>query len=185
MKRKKKQVKYLYFDYKNKQDGIYKPQWLTKTVEAGYSKRYMNTILLLLKLSKPSMILIHFLVEQMDERNYVANHGFIKDKFNELLSSLDQKPYADNTINKCFSELTKNNILLKPLKKPRGVYQVNPEYFFNGTEEERVKCIRAYLEDRNRYQVDKHRREEYLKEAKTTNLQDPDQESSSIEHSSS
>lgn len=172
MERKKRKINYLIKEFKKDKEGIVEIVWASKIVEGSYSKRYANTISLIVKLSPSSNVLLNFILEEMDERNYIGNTKVLKERLNKLLQDSGLKTYTSNTINKSFSELHEFKILLRPLKKSRGLYQVNPEYFFNGTEKEREKAIRTYLEDRNRKMVNTYRRNEYLKESKLNNHSD-------------
>jgi hypothetical protein len=132
-------------------------------IEIVFTKRYNNSILLLMKLSKAERILLDFISEEMDERNYIINSTLLRDKFNFLLKKIGQETYADNTIQKCFKKLTQVEFLRKV--KGRGTYQVNPLFFFKGTEEQRQKVIREQLEEINRIAINKHRQELIIQKA--------------------
>jgi len=71
------------------------------------------------------------------EGNLIYNNVYFKDKLRE--SGLT---YSDNTINIYIGRLCKKNLLIK---KGRGVYMLNPEYFFKGTLNDRSK-LRMTLE---------------------------------------
>lgn len=81
----------------------------------------------------------------MDDENYVHNNNYVRAKFNELLKKVGQKEYTESTIHKCFSKLNKS-ALIDTVDGVRGLYQVNPLFFFNGSEEQREILIRRNLE---------------------------------------
>jgi len=96
-------------------------------------------------------------VEEMDDKNYITNSVQTRDKFNKLLGKIGQETYADNTIQKAFKGIVETTIMRKT--RGRGTYQVNPLYYFKGTEEERQKTIREQLEEWNKIPINKHRKD--------------------------
>ena len=109
-----------------------------------------------MQLSKSERILLDFLVEEMDDHNHVSNTYQIRNKINGMLKKMGCEQYADNTFQKGFKKLTETTLLIK--KKGRGLYQVNPLYFFIGSEEQRQKEIRKNLEEINKDPINKERR---------------------------
>ena len=109
-----------------------------------------------MQLSKSERILLDVLVEFMDETNHITNDALIRGKINNLLNKMGIKPYADRTFHNGFNKLVDTTLLLK--KKGRGIYQVNPLYFFKGNETERQKAVRANLEEINKDPINKERR---------------------------
>jgi len=124
-------------------------------VETTFFKRYYNSIWLLMQLSKSERILLDFLVEKMDDFNYVSNTKQLRNTINKTLCKIGFEAYADNTFHKGFKSLTELSLIIK--KQGRGLYQVNPLYFFVGTEEERQQEIRKNLEEINRIPINKER----------------------------
>lgn len=116
-----------------------------------------------MRLSKSETILLLFIVEEMDDKNYITNSVQTRDKFNKLLKKIGQETYADNTIHKCFKGITETSLMRKT--RGRGTYQVNPLYYFKGTEEERQKTIREQLEEWNRVPINKQRQESIIDKA--------------------
>lgn len=115
------------------------------TVERTSTKRYHNTIALLGHLGKCARILLDFIVEEMDAENKIHNNPLLKKKFNKIIKAIGLDEYSNVTINKAFSELYKRNIVDTDTGK-KGTYQVNPFYFFNGSEKAREKLIRDIQE---------------------------------------
>lgn len=129
-------------------------------VESAFTKRYFNSLLLLMKLSRAERILLDFITEEMDDNNFITNSVQIRNKFNSLLKKIGQDTYADSTIHRCFANLTQNHLILK--MKGRGLYQVSPVFFFKGSEEQRAKVLRGILEAINKEPINKLRREHFI-----------------------
>lgn len=125
-------------------------------VEGNFTKRYQNSILLLMRLSRADRVFLDFITEEMDDQNFITNSAQLRDKFNALLQRAGQETYTDGTLHRCFNALVKNYLLYKEEK--RGLYQVSPIFFFKGSEEQRAKLIRERLERLNKEPINKHRR---------------------------
>jgi hypothetical protein len=126
-------------------------------VETTFFKRYYNSIFLLMQLGKCERVLMDFIVEEMDDKNYVTNSIQLRGKLNYMLQKMGQEAYADGTFQKSFKNLCEISLVIK--SKGRGLYQINPLYFFKGTEEDRQKAIRFNLEKLNKIPINKLRRE--------------------------
>ncbi len=124
--------------------------------EGASVKRYFNTLQPLFQLNKAERLLLDFITEEMDENNLVTNSTKLKEKFNTMLSNAKQNVYKDNYINQCFTTLLEHNFILA--EKERGLYQVNPLYFFKGTEKDRERRIRRNLEIKSKVFLDQKRR---------------------------
>lgn len=81
----------------------------------------------------------------MDEENLIHNNPQTHNNFNKLLKKTGQRQYSNSTIHKCFHKLNQS-ALLNGVDGVRGLYQVNPLFFFNGNEEMREILIRRNLE---------------------------------------
>jgi hypothetical protein len=132
-------------------------------VESAFTKRYFNSLPLLMKLSRAERIFLDFITEEMDDQNFVTNSVQIRNKFNALLRKVGQEEYSDSTIHRCFSNLTKYNLITK--EKGRGLYQVSPVFFFHGSEEQRAKVLRNHLELLNKEPINKHRKDLLIQKA--------------------
>lgn len=133
------------------------------SVEKQNTKRYHNTIGLLVQLSKCARLLLDFAVERMDQKNLISNDSLLKRDFNYILKKTGQKPYSAITINKGFTELVSREIMINSRSK-KGIYRVRPEFFFNGSEKSREKLIRDILESPNAGIIKKYRREHFEKQ---------------------
>jgi hypothetical protein len=139
-------------------------------VESAFTKRYFNSLPLLMQLSKSERIFLDFITEEMDDHNFVTNSILIRTKFNALLKKMGQETYADSTIHRCFSNLSKLELIEKV--KGRGLYQVSPVFFFKGSEEQRGKVLRAILERINKQPINSLRHK-LLKGIKVSLNQEP------------
>lgn len=126
------------------------------SVERTNTKRYHNTIALLGHLGKCARILLDFIVEEMDAENKIHNNHLLKKRFNKIIKTIGLPEYSNVTINKAFSELHKRNIVDTETEK-KGTYQVNPAYFFNGSEKAREKLIRDIQEKPYKKEADAYR----------------------------
>lgn len=142
MPKKKQYVRYLTKKYATtEEEGV---GFATIVVEADSAKRYFNSMGVLSKLSKGERLLLDYLVEEMDEHNFVTNNKQLRSSFGKLLTRFGIPAYTTSTINKYFSNLQKHCVLEKA--KGRGVYQVNPSFYFKGSLKDRSVCIRRVLE---------------------------------------
>lgn len=132
---------------------------ISVVVEGSSTKRYHNTIGILVRLNKCARLLLDYIVEEMDEKNKISNNRLLKDGFNDVLKKTGQTPYGAITINKAFTELANVNLLISGKK---GTYQISPWFFFNGSEVNRQKLIRKILEKPNAALAAATRRQYYL-----------------------
>lgn len=143
-------------------------------VESTFTKRYHNSLLLMMKLSRSERIFLDYITEEMDDDNFITNSRQVRLKFNALLKQIGQDTYSDSTIHRCFSNLTKTQLLIKT--KGRGLYQISPVFFYRGSEEQRAKTLRAILELIMKDPINKHRHE-LLKGIKVSSSQEPEEDS--------
>ncbi len=154
---KKKRVFFIEHDVARSYDHgleLFKPN--STDIETEFVKRYFNSFHLYVKLSKAECVLLNFLTEIMDDENFVSNNDNTFRIFNNLLKKTGQKEYSKSTVNKSFSALSYHHAIF-PIKGKRGIYQVNPWMFFKGSEEQRVKVVREYLERPNKEKINQHR----------------------------
>ena len=55
-------------------------------VESTFTKRYHNSLLLMMKLSRSERIFLDYITEEMDDDNFITNSPQVRLKFNALLS---------------------------------------------------------------------------------------------------
>lgn len=172
MLKKKKVVNYLTKDVpQSLNENLELLRHASVYIESAFTKRYYNSIVLLMQLSRAERIFLDFLTEEMDENNRVTNSAQLRNKFNALLQRTGQEIYTDGTLHRCFNGLVKNHLLYK--EKGRGLYQVSALFFFKGSEEQRIKLVRERLERLNKEPINKARHGYFIqREAE----KDPDHE---------
>jgi hypothetical protein len=141
------------------------PKFNTYSVTQAHTKRYHNCLARVMQLSKCARMLIEFVAEYMDKENLIANDTLMKKTFNNFVRKVGCQEYTDVTINKAFKEIAEQDLMLKQSK--RGLYQVNPLYFCNGSEADRVALIRKNIEQPWRELVDKARSEKIKRKTRT------------------
>lgn len=142
--------------------------WRTLFVEGDYVKSFTSIIGLLKNLSTCEILLLYYLVNEMDNGNIVQNTKKLKESFNKFAA---RKPYSDTSLNRAFKKLADEKILIRLNQRVRGMYKVNPLYFFRGDNESRIKEIRIDLEARDvniisRYRAETFDRDKALKQMK-------------------
>lgn len=151
----KDDVKYLEYNY--------------RSISSGKTFRYQNTIGRLLRLSNKAHNLLYYLVDYMDKDNVVYSNTQFKTRFNNLIfGSMKDKyledgfslekagelankhKYSDVSIRKAYSELKEHGLILQYKDsngdQRRGVYWVNPEFFWKDTDKNRDEKIRKILQ---------------------------------------
>ena len=130
------------------------------SVNDSFVKTYQDALAIVLCLPDCASSLIQYLASKMSDDNVVHHNKFTRESFNKYIYSIwldhfkqegeenphelaKEKTYKDNTIKKSFSTLAEKNLIVP---KTRGVYIVNPEYFFKKGEEARYKKIKMTLE---------------------------------------
>ena len=149
-------------------DGLSFPRFASKEVECTATKRYHNALLLLFALPDCSRNLMDYLMEKMTDENIIHSNQYTRDSFNGSIYAAwlsyfkddckkensvnynadptvlaSNKKYSDITIRKAFGLLNEKELILR---KTRGVYMVNPEYFFKKSEAVRLEKVKLYLE---------------------------------------
>lgn len=115
----------------------------SKRVVKKCTSRYHNCQHKLAPLSKCAEMFLRFLTEKMDKTNTIVNSGHLRNEFIEHMSKDCGLKYANDTIKHAFSELTNQDLLIK--YRSRGLYNVNPIYYFNGSERERIDLIQKLI----------------------------------------
>lgn len=109
-------------------------------------KRYRNALMLLMGISGCELHLIEWLSSVMTEGNYVQNNELTRKTFigfHARHKKSSNKAYSDHAVQKAFQRLTVEGLLIPVV---RGVYIVNPDYYFADSDENRVKSIKMMLE---------------------------------------
>lgn len=110
------------------------------------TKRFSSALMLLMGVNGCDLHLIDWLAENMTDKGYVSNNeltrrGFIA--FHAKHKGSSNKTYGDGTVKKAFSNLVEASLLVPVV---RGVFQVNPLYFYSGEDADRMKSIKLMME---------------------------------------
>lgn len=159
-KPKKSTVKYIAGVHQDK-DGIIKLDHSSKNVNSSMVKRYHGLLELLIPMSPCERRLLDYLTEKMPETNIVHSDKHTREMFQKsvyftirdsfMADGLSEKEataralkesYADISIRKAFGQLEKKGLLIK---KTRGVFWVNPEFFFKASDAKRLKMLEVTL----------------------------------------
>lgn len=127
--------------------------WKTYKIPHAYVKSYKYNIMVLGNLKLSERHVLDFILEEMNDDNLVTNDLLFKKKFNETMAVFNIR-YTNNTINKAFVVLVKENLLLKT--DMRGVYKINPINFYKNSQAERRIAIRNDLEKPVRNHIEKN-----------------------------
>lgn len=129
------------------EDGILTFVEKTKPIVLNSAKRYYNCLYLLTGLPPLARDLMDYLVEEMNEDNLVYNNVDSRKKFIDFIAlitskdtSIHEEPkiWSDQRVKESFGILAHRGLLIP---KSRGTYKVNPEYFFVGSDVERLGSI--------------------------------------------
>ena len=155
MKKEKVRVPYLTAFQNPKTPDIRSIRWASKYVEGNHTKVYANVIGLLAGLNPCAIMLLIYLIDVIDKRNYVRNTTELKNGFRAAIKKERAQGFSDTAINRAFKLMTEKKVLYR-LHKKRGLYKVNPLYFFKGDEQERVAEIRIDLQRKNIRYINNH-----------------------------
>lgn len=140
-----------------------------KSICSDKTFRYQNTIGRLLRLSLKAHNLLYYLVDYMDKNNVVYSNTYFKNRFNNLIfgamkeqylteglsvkeaeEKANTHKYSDVSIRKAYSELKNHDLIIQYKDEngdeKRGMYWVNPEFFWKDTEKDRNEKIRKILQ---------------------------------------
>lgn len=138
-KRSKRRVDFV-SDWRT-EGGVTMPVVKSKMVVTNYTKRYQNNLYLLAELPACANTLLNYLSEAMDESNIVTSNSLSRKDFIDFVNYVTHGKvlYADSTVKMSLSQLIKKKLLIQV---SRGSMMVNPEYFFKGQEEDRMRLLK-------------------------------------------
>lgn len=125
-------------------DGIIMPVFKTKRVMTTSTRRFNNNIYRTAKLSPATRNLLDYIIQEMDKYNRISNNALFRSNFLHLINSDCNVNLKEDTVNKGFQELKKAGLLVT-MNKKRGVYTVNPIFYFNGPPLKRKHIIEKML----------------------------------------
>ena len=137
------EVRYVSGVWINPVDGMAELSFKTRRIVASTTKRFNNSIHKTAKLSPAVRNLLDFIVQEMDDDNRVMNNTLLRCKFLHLINNDCGVSLKEDTVNKGFQELQRIGLLIPMLK--RGLYTVNPIYYFNGSLSRRKSLIQRML----------------------------------------
>jgi hypothetical protein len=146
-------VKYVSAITKDK-DGYRAQKYESINVETLFVKKYYNVLAILGGLNPCSRDLMEYLTEVMDDNNYVYNNALVRKAFIECLKNVTKKPdgtfvtYSDINVKKSYQTLVSKGSLIKLTK---GMYKVNPRYYFKSDAKKRIQAIKILLEFQKGY----------------------------------
>lgn len=143
-------------------DDIVKTIYSEYRVEADFVKVYKGVLYTLHSLPTCARNLIDYLSHNCSDSGWVDSLRRTRDRFNDsyvkgltlhymdsgydevdAFSMASEKKFKDNTISHAYSLLGKRGLLIKD---GRTAWRLNPEYFFFGSEKDRLQEIKAVLE---------------------------------------
>jgi len=140
MERKVKTIEYVEGHYIK--DDVLRPMMKKEEIMMTGTKRFHNCLYLILGLSKLQRVLMDWISEEMDSRNMIRNEKYTREQFINFISTLliegENKVYKDTSVNTAFHDLKTVGLLI-PVSK--SVYQVNPKYYWSGTDKDRIEEI--------------------------------------------
>jgi hypothetical protein len=114
----------------------------------GFVKMYYTAIYALVGVPQHGRDLMDFCLSVMDEDNMVVINQMFKERFKAFVSYCQKgtdlaKPHSDSSIKRAIAALRERKLLVET--GYRGIYVVNPEFFFRKEEEERIKAIKLMM----------------------------------------
>lgn len=111
------------------------------------TKRYSNAVCMLMGISRCPHHLLEWLQENMTDGGYVGNNEITRKafiSFHKRYAGRDGNGYSDHAVMKAFGQLSETGLLVAISK---GVYQLNPMFFWNDkSEEDRIRSIKYMME---------------------------------------
>ena len=124
--------------------GIQELVFRNKKILTASVRRFNNCLHKTAGLPPSARNLLDYIIQRMNGDNEIENTHLFRQEYIFMMSSNCGIKYPENTVNKGFQVLKKNDILIS-FDKKRGVYIVNPLYFFSGTEKNRRKLLQKML----------------------------------------
>ena len=124
------------------------PRYSKKLTVVNFTRRYHNTLHILADLTGNDRLVLDYLTEVMDEENKIYTNAQSRADMISFISFVTKGKHviSEGSIKVHMSKLTKAGLILPT--GTRGAMIVNPEYFFGGSEEERLKLIKKLLEEK-------------------------------------
>lgn len=143
-KRRHTNIKYAYKYQTDPDTGFIELDFATKAVSLICVKNYENHMHKTASLTPAARNLLDYLVQNMNKQNEIGNTHLVRSSFLHFMSKNCGVNYAEETVNKGFQELKAADLLIS-FDKKRGVYVVNPLYYFRGNEDKRKSLLQSML----------------------------------------
>jgi hypothetical protein len=112
----------------------------------GY-KTYFNCQHLLMKLKPLERGVLDFLIEKADDKNLVLVNDLLKEEYRSFLLEVSQLNISKTVAAKAVSKLASIGLILaEPMV--RGLYRINPKYFWSGSEKKRMMVLEQTIIER-------------------------------------
>ena len=125
--------------------GIKMVHYKTSRVVRNRSSRYHNCQHLLIGLSKCAEMFLRYSTEIMDKENRFTNTVLQRQKFIKHMKKDCATVYKDKTVQSAVDEIKAVGLYLKLGK--RGMFTVNPLYYYNGAEKHRVQLVADLMKE--------------------------------------
>lgn len=134
------------------------PKYAYSHIVCSHTKRYHNCLYLLAGLNGCSRDLMDYITEEMDSENIFYSNAHFRQRFirfileNGTVEKLNKESgaievvavrYSDSNVKKALAALAEKNLIRSVSK---GVFKVNPEYFFKNDDSKRLDMIRLEME---------------------------------------
>lgn len=118
--------------------------WKTDQVEGKFTQRFRSLLYVLYEVTGCQRDLIDWLPYETDSDNCFINRFLLRKKFIDFMASRKkEKSYKDGTVDKAIQDLAKTDLIIK---RGSAEYKLNPEYFWTGEDNDRIKSIAAEFE---------------------------------------
>lgn len=117
----------------------------TKSVNTEFIKYYKGASDLVLLTNGCARYLVDYICNNVTDTHLIRNDVQARALFAEYMKKY-KTTYAESSIYAAFKQLVELDILIQ-LRK--GLYIINPVYFYKGNEQDRLECVKKILEFKN------------------------------------
>jgi hypothetical protein len=132
-----------YVDGVHVSGGVSIPIYKNKRFSKKKTSRISNSQHKLAPIDKCAEMLMRYLQETMDDTNGITHTVAMRRKFRYHMSKDCLLTYEDDTVKKAFYQLVAQDLVI--IYSAKTDYVVNPKYFFNGSEQKRIKLLNQLI----------------------------------------
>lgn len=114
----------------------------TENINTEFTKYYKGASDLVLLTNGCARYLVDYICNNITDTHLVRNDVQAREAFTQYTKKYNVT-YADSSIYAGFKQLVELDILVQ-LRK--GLYIINPVYFYKGNEQDRLECVKKILE---------------------------------------